>query len=201
MTKTRVPYHRVIDTLKPQKTRARGKEEPVSIFHHKSCAQAYHMVTLPAKGVVSSLETRREDHASCHTVPGLATNCVQSHWAWQTRSMWEPKEYQSALPSRLLRSPDAFQDWTAARQGYCQTREAPQLVWKDDAAWNGPCRRILHAYVTWYNQSRVHQSIGSSPLERLESSLARLKEGVNNTWKMYKFIWGNAFFLKRIFCV
>jgi transposase InsO family protein len=36
-------------------------------------------------------------------------------------------------------------------------------------------RRYLYAYVNWYNQSRIHSSIGSSPLERLETFLARVR--------------------------
>ncbi len=44
-------------------------------------------------------------------------------------------------------------------------------------------RRFLYAYCSWYNQSRLHQSLNSTPLERLESFLARVKEesgSVNN---------------------
>lgn len=37
-------------------------------------------------------------------------------------------------------------------------------------------RRHLYAYIDWYNQSRFHQSINSTPLERLESFL----KSVNN---------------------
>lgn len=37
-------------------------------------------------------------------------------------------------------------------------------------------RRHLYAYVDWYNQSRVHQSIQSTPLQRLETYL----RSVNN---------------------
>lgn len=37
-------------------------------------------------------------------------------------------------------------------------------------------RKHLYAYVAWYNQSRYHQSIGMTPLERLESYL----KSVNN---------------------
>lgn len=37
-------------------------------------------------------------------------------------------------------------------------------------------RRHLYAYVNWYNQSRQHSSIESSPFERLQSFV----EGVNN---------------------
>ena len=37
-------------------------------------------------------------------------------------------------------------------------------------------RRHLYAYVDWYNQLRVHQSIGSSPLARIESFF----QSVNN---------------------
>lgn len=44
-------------------------------------------------------------------------------------------------------------------------------------------RRFLYAYCSWYNQSRIHQSLNCSPLERLESFLARAKaevKSVNN---------------------
>ena len=37
-------------------------------------------------------------------------------------------------------------------------------------------RRYLYAYVDWYNQNRVHQSLGCTPFERLEAYL----ESVNN---------------------
>jgi transposase InsO family protein len=37
-------------------------------------------------------------------------------------------------------------------------------------------RRYLYAYVDWYNQSRMHQSLGSTPFGRLEAYL----ESVNN---------------------
>lgn len=37
-------------------------------------------------------------------------------------------------------------------------------------------RRHLYAYVRWYNQSRIHQSINATPVDRLESFL----ESVNN---------------------
>lgn len=37
-------------------------------------------------------------------------------------------------------------------------------------------RRYLYAYVDWYNQTRVHQSLGTTPFERLE----RYLESVNN---------------------
>lgn len=37
-------------------------------------------------------------------------------------------------------------------------------------------RRYLYAYVDWYNQVRIHQSIGTTPLERLESYI----KSVNN---------------------
>lgn len=42
-------------------------------------------------------------------------------------------------------------------------------------------RKYLYAYVSWYNQERFHQSIQSTPLERLERFIQRLKgESVNN---------------------
>lgn len=37
-------------------------------------------------------------------------------------------------------------------------------------------RRHLYAYIDWYNQSRIHQSLGSTPLERIETYI----ESVNN---------------------
>ena len=37
-------------------------------------------------------------------------------------------------------------------------------------------RRSLYAYVDWYNQNRIHQSLGSTPFQRLE----RYLESVNN---------------------
>lgn len=37
-------------------------------------------------------------------------------------------------------------------------------------------RRILYAYINWYNQSRPHQSLnGQSPLERLEEFISRAR--------------------------
>lgn len=43
-------------------------------------------------------------------------------------------------------------------------------------------RKFLYAYVSWYNQVRPHQSLeGKSPLQRLETYLARIKHlSVNN---------------------
>lgn len=37
-------------------------------------------------------------------------------------------------------------------------------------------RRHLYAYVDWYNQSRFHQSLNSTPLERLESFLKSVND-------------------------
>lgn len=37
-------------------------------------------------------------------------------------------------------------------------------------------RRYLYAYVDWYNQVRTHSSIGSSPLERLESFVSECEQ-------------------------
>lgn len=41
-------------------------------------------------------------------------------------------------------------------------------------------RRHLYAYVDWYNQSRKHLSLGSTPLERLETFVRRAKENGYN---------------------
>lgn len=37
-------------------------------------------------------------------------------------------------------------------------------------------RRFLYAYINFYNQSRIHQSINSTPLERLETYLDQVKK-------------------------
>lgn len=39
-------------------------------------------------------------------------------------------------------------------------------------------RRHLYAYIDWYNQSRIHGTIESTPIERLEQFIKRLKENV-----------------------
>lgn len=39
-------------------------------------------------------------------------------------------------------------------------------------------RRHLYAFVSWYNQIRMHGSIGSTPIERLEQFIKRLKENL-----------------------
>jgi transposase InsO family protein len=39
-------------------------------------------------------------------------------------------------------------------------------------------RKYLYAYTDWYNQSRIHGSIESIPLQRLEQFIRRLKENV-----------------------
>lgn len=43
-------------------------------------------------------------------------------------------------------------------------------------------RRHLYAYVDWYNQVRIHQSINSTPYQRLEQFILRVKseQSVNN---------------------
>jgi transposase InsO family protein len=39
-------------------------------------------------------------------------------------------------------------------------------------------RRHLYAYIDWYNQSRIHGTIESTPLERLEQFIKRIKENM-----------------------
>ncbi|MBI5153431.1 MAG: transposase [Parcubacteria group bacterium] len=47
-------------------------------------------------------------------------------------------------------------------------------------------RRALYAYVTWYNQSRIHQSLGCTPLERLESYLQKCQQRLINVQVVWR---------------